>query len=169
VIVIGAAVWFVVHSYLEEELDTQRGRNKYLQDEIVKLDKQIAEIKKLKDQTAALLARKRVVETLQSNRSEVVHLLDQLVRQLPDGVYLKSVKQTGSQVTITGLTQSQARVSTLMRNLESSPQLESPGLVEIKAIQQGGQRVNEFIMNINITRAKIEDDAKKAARPAAKG
>jgi type IV pilus assembly protein PilN len=170
VVVIGAAVWFVVHSYLDEQLETQQGRNKYLQAEIVKLDKQIAEIQKLKDQTAALLARKRVVETLQGNRSEVVHLLDQLVRQLPDGVYLKSVKQTGSQVTITGLTQSQARVSTLMRNLESSPQLESPGLVEIKAIQQGGQRVNEFIMNINITRAKVEGDAKKAApKPAAKG
>ena len=170
VIVIGAAVWFVVHSYLDDQIETQQCRNKYLQDEIVKLDKQIAEIQKLKDQTAALLARKRVVETLQSNRSEVVHLLDQLVRQLPDGVYLKSVKQTGTRVTITGLTQSQARVSTLMRNLESSPQLESPGLVEIKAVQQGGQRANEFIMNINITRAKVEDDAKKAPpKPAAKG
>jgi len=170
VVVIGAAVWFVVHSFLDEQFETQQGRNKYLQDEIVKLDKQIAEIQKLKDQTAALLARKRVVETLQGNRSEVVHLLDQLVRQLPDGVYLKSVKQIGSRVTITGLTQSQARVSTLMRNLESSPQLESPGLVEIKAVQQGGQRANEFIMNINITRAKVEDDAKKAPpKPAAKG
>ena len=170
VVVIGAAVWFVVHSFLDEQFETQQGRNKYLQDEIVKLDKQIAEIQKLKDQTAALLARKRVVETLQGNRSEVVHLLDQLVRQLPDGVYLKSVKQIGSRVTITGLTQSQARVSTLMRNLESSPQLESPGLVEIKAVQQGAQRANEFIMNINITRAKVEDDAKKAPpKPAAKG
>jgi len=170
VIVIGAAVWFVVHTYLDEQHELQMSRNKYLQDEIVKLDKQISEIQKLKDQTAALLARKRVVETLQGNRSEVVHLLDQLVRQLPDGVYLKSIKQTGPRVTINGFTQSQARVSTLMRNLESSPQLENPGLVEIKAVQQGGQRINEFLMNINITRAKVEDDAKKAApRPAAKG
>ena len=170
VLVIGAAVWFVVHSYLDEQHELQMSRNKYLQDEIVKLDKQIAEIQKLKDQTAALLARKRVVETLQGNRSEVVHLLDQLVRQLPDGVYLKSIKQTGPRVTINGFTQSQARVSTLMRNLESSPQLEDPGLVEIKAVTQGGQRINEFFLNINITRAKVEDDAKKAApRPAAKG
>ena len=139
VIAIGVAVWFVVHTYLDEQLDVQVSRNKYLSDEIVKLDKQIAEIQKLKDQTAALLARKRVVETLQSNRSEVVHLLDQLVRQLPDGVYLKSIKQVGSRVTINGFTQSQARVSTLMRNLDSSPQLENPGLIEIKAAQQGGQ------------------------------
>lgn len=163
VLVIGAAVWFVVHSYLDEQLQTQQARNQYLQAEIVKLDKQIAEIQKLKEQTAALLARKRVVETLQSNRSEVVHLLDQLVRQLPDGVYLKAVKQTGTRVTITGLTESQARVSTLMRNLESSPQLESPGLVEIKAVQQGRLRANQFILNIIITRAKVEESAGKAA------
>jgi type IV pilus assembly protein PilN len=163
VLVIGAAVWFVVRSYLDEQLQTQQARNQYLQAEIVKLDKQIAEIQKLKEQTAALLARKRVVETLQSNRSEVVHLLDQLVRQLPDGVYLKAVKQTSTRVTITGLTESQARVSTLMRNLESSPQLESPGLVEIKAVQQGRLRANEFILNINITRAKVEEPAGKAA------
>jgi len=159
-----------VHTYLDEQHDLQVSRNKYLQDEIVKLDKQIAEIQKLKDQTAALLARKRVVETLQGNRSEVVHLLDQLVRQLPDGVFLKSIKQAGPRVTINGFTQSQARVSTLMRNLESSPQLENPGLVEIKAVTLSGQRINEFLMNINVTRAKVEDDGKKAApRQAAKG
>jgi type IV pilus assembly protein PilN len=170
VCVIGAAVWFVVRSYLDEQLGTQQARNQYLQAEIVKLDKQIAEIQKLKEQTAALLARKRVVETLQSNRSEVVHLLDQLVRQLPDGVYLKAVRQTGTRVTITGLTESQARVSTLMRNLESSPHLESPGLVEIKAVQQGRLRANEFILNISVTRAKVEEPARKAApRPAPKG
>ena len=171
VLVVGGAVWFVVRSYLDEQLETQQARNKYLQDEIVKLDKQIAEIQKLKEQTAALLARKRVVETLQGNRAEVVHLLDQLVRQLPEGVYLKAVKQSGNRVTITGLTQSQARVSTLMRNLESSPHLENPSLVEIKAVQQANrQRINEFIMNISITRAKLEDDSGKAARkPPAKG
>lgn len=170
VVVIGAAIWFVVHTYLGEQYDLQTGRNKYLQAEIVKLDKQIAEIQKLKDQTAALLARKRVVETLQGNRSEVVHLFDQLIRQLPDGVYLKSVRQAGASVTITGFTQSQARVSTLMRNLESSPQLEGPGLIEIKAVQQGGQRINEFILTINITRARAEDGGQKGTpRPAAKG
>jgi len=163
VIVIGAVVWFVVHTYLEEQYDVQTGRNAYLQQEIVKLDKQIAEIQKLKDQTAALLARKRVVETLQGNRSEVVHLLDQLVRQLPDGVYLRSVKQAGVRVTINGLTQSQARVSTLMRNLESSPQLENPGLIEIKAVMQGSQRLNEFFMNIYVKRAQVVDDSRKPA------
>lgn len=170
VVAIGIAIWGGVHVTLSEQFDNQVGRNKYLQDEIEKLDKQITEIQKLKDQIAALNARKRVVETLQSTRSEVVHLLDQLVRQLPDGVYLKSIKQGGSRVMITGYTQSQARVSTLMRNLDSSPHLEKPGLIEIKAASQGGQRLNEFNLSIDVTRAKVEDDAKKPApKPAPKG
>jgi type IV pilus assembly protein PilN len=169
VAVLGAAVWFSVHTYLSEQFDEQQSRNKYLEGEIANLDKQIEEIKKLREQIASLLARKKVVEALQANRAEVVHLLDQLVRQLPDGVYLKGIKQTGNKVTITGYTQSQARVSTLMRNLESSTYLENPGLVEIKAVQLSGQRINEFTVNINITRARTEEPKKPAARPAAKG
>lgn len=157
----GVVIWLAVHTYLNDQLNEQNDRNHYLQSEIAKLDKQIEEIKALKEQIAALLARKTVVETLQGNRSEVVHLLDQLVRQLPEGIYLKSIKQTGNKVTITGYTQSQARVSTLMRNLESSQQLENPGLIEIKAITQGASRINEFTMNIYITRAKPEESAKK--------
>ena len=164
VAIIGAASWFSVHTYLSDRLQEQQSRNAYLEQEIIKLDKQIAEIKKLQEQTAALLARKKVVETLQSNRAEVVHLLDQLVRQLPDGIYLKSIKQKGNVVTITGYTQSQARVSTLMRNLESSNHLESPGLIEIKAVQLSGQRINEFTMNINIMRAKAEEDSPQRPR-----
>ena len=167
VVAIGAGIWFAVHTYLEDQFDNQVNRNKYLQAEIEKLDKQIAEIQKLKDQTAALLARKRVVETLQGTRSEVVHLLDQLVRQLPEGVYLRSIKQTGTKVLIAGYTQSQARVSTLMRNLESSPHLELPGLIEIRSAQVGTQRLNSFTLNINIRRAVVAPD-KPAPRPAAK-
>lgn len=168
VAVIGAASWFSVHTYLSDRLQVQQSRNKYLEEEIVKLDKQIAEIKKLQEQTAALLARKKVVETLQGNRAEVVHLLDQLVRQLPDGIYLKGIKQKGNVVTIRGYTQSQARVSTLMRNLESSNSLENPGLIEIKAVQLQGQRINEFTMNINIVRSKTEPvtSTKPRGRPA---
>lgn len=169
VVAIGAAIWFAVHVYLEDQFDNQVNRNKYLQTEIEKLDKQIAEIQKLKDQTASLLARKRVVETLQSTRSEVVHLLDQLVRQLPDGVYLRSIRQAGNRVAINGLTQSQARVSTLMRNLEASPQLEGPALIEIRSAQVGPQRVNDFQMSVTITRAKAEEPQKPASKPAAKG
>jgi type IV pilus assembly protein PilN len=166
----GVAVWFVVHTYLNRQFEEQQERNKFLTEEISKLDKQIAEISKVKEQTAALLARAKVVETLQVTRSEVVLLMDQLVRQLPDGVYLKAVKQNGQKVTISGLTQSQARVSTLMRNLDSSPNLENPALIEIKAIQQGNQRMNEFTMNIDITRARTEEGSRKpGVKPAPKG
>jgi type IV pilus assembly protein PilN len=167
---IGFAVWFAVHTYLNGQFEEQQQRNRFLTEEIAKLDKQIAEIAKVKEQTAALLARAKVVETLQATRAEVVHLMDQLVRQLPDGVYLKAIKQNGQKVTITGFTQSQARVSTLMRNLDSSPNLENPALIEIKAVQQGNQRINEFTMNIDVTRARTQEETRKpGAKPATKG
>jgi len=163
VMAMGAAIWFGVHTYLDSALTNQQARNKYLEQEIVKIDKEIAEINKLKEQIAALLKRKQVVETLQSNRAEVVHLLDQLVRQLPDGMYLKTIKQQGVKVTISGYTQSQARVSTLMRNLEGSQYLQKANLVEIKSASTGGQRLNEFTMNIEVTRI-VEPTDKKAGK-----
>lgn len=166
VVAVGAAIWGVVHVTLEDQFDNQVARNKYLVDETAKLDKQIAEIQKLKDQIDALKARAQVVESLQRTRSEVVHLMDDLVRRMPDGVFLKSVKQGGTQVVISGLTQSQARVSTLMRSLDDSPNLERPGLIEIKAapIAPGTQqRLSEFLMSIHITRAAAQDDSKKPA------
>lgn len=162
VVAIGVSIWFGVHTYLDGVHTNQEARNKYLDGEIGKVDKEIAEINKLKEQIASLLKRKQVVETLQGNRAEVVHLLDQLVRQLPDGMYLKTVKQQGTKVTINGFTQSQARVSTLMRNLEGSQYLQNANLVEIKAGSAGAQRINEFTMNIDITREAETKDNKKA-------
>jgi len=85
VVALGAAFWFGGHYYLSGQLEQQQGRNAYLESEVAKLDKQIEEIKKLKESTAALLQRKKVIEALQANRAETVYLLDQLVRQLPDG------------------------------------------------------------------------------------
>ncbi len=163
IVVTAAIIWFAVHSFLDGQLTNQQDRNRYLDGEIAKLDKEIAEINKLKEQTAALLKRKQVVETLQSNRAEVVYLLDQLIRQLPDGMYLKSIKQQGTKVSINGFTQSQARVSTLMRNLEGSQYLQNANLVEIKAATAGGTRINEFTMNIDVVR-QVEPDAKKGGK-----
>ena len=165
---VGIAVWMLVHTSLATTFEDQQKRNAFLQAEIVKLDKEIEDIKKLKEMTASLLARKKVVETLQSNRSEVVHLLDDLARQLPDGVYLKGIKQQGNRVVINGYTQSQARVSTLMRNLDASPHLENANLIEIKAVPLGNTRINEFTLAVNIERAKPEDDkSRKSAKTAA--
>lgn len=166
VVLLGAGIWLVVHTSLSSTYEDQIGRNQYLTDEIAKLDKEIEDIKKLKEMTSQLLSRKKVVETLQSNRSDVVHLLDELTRQLPEGIYLRSIKQAGGKVTINGFTQSQARVSTLMRNLEASPYLENANLVEIKAVTQPGSRVNEFILNVTVARPK--DESEQPGKPAAK-
>lgn len=158
---LGIAIWFAVHTYLAGQLEEQKGRNAYLEGEIAIVDKQIDEIKRLKEQTAQLLARKKVVESLQANRNETVYLIDQLVRQLPDGVYLKSIRQQGAKVTINGLAQSNARVSTLMRNLESSPWLEKPNLIEIKAVtDKSSARLSDFTLSVNLVRADPGGDKK---------
>ena len=104
-----------------------------------------------------MLAKKQVVESLQSNRSEPVYLLDQLLRQLPEGLYLKSIRQTGTKVNVTGYAQSNARVAALMRNIEASPYIESPSLVEIKATTVNTVRANEFNLDFSIKRAKADD------------
>jgi type IV pilus assembly protein PilN len=164
-IAIGAVTIFLVHGVLASRIEAQAARNKFLDEQIVAVDKQIAEIRRIRELTQQLLARKQVVETLQSNREEVVRLFDQIARQLPDGVYLRNMKQTGNKVNIVGYAQSNARVSTLLRNLESSPWLDNATLVEIKAAtvagqgNQQGQRLNEFIVNVDVTRRKAETGA----------
>jgi type IV pilus assembly protein PilN len=158
---LGAAIWFSTHTYLGGQLEEQNGRNTYLETEIAALDKQIEEIKKVQEQTTALLQRKKIVESLQANRAETVYLLDQLVRQLPDGVYLKSVQQKGNKVAVNGFAQSNARVSTFMRNLESSPYLEKPNLVEIHAVTDKTSRLSEFSLSVSLTRTKDEPVGKK--------
>jgi type IV pilus assembly protein PilN len=160
---VAGAVWF----FLDQQVQQQQANVAYMKSEIAKLDKQIEEIRKIREETAALLAKKQVVEGLQSNRSEPVQLLDQLLRQLPEGIYLKAIKQTGVKVNVLGYAQSNARVSTLMRNLGASPYLENPELVEIKAVllnNDPNKRVNEFSMNIHVKRAKMEDTGGKGAR-----
>jgi type IV pilus assembly protein PilN len=171
-LLVAAAVWV----FLDQQENQQKANVAYMKSEIDKLDKQIEEIRKIREETASLLAKKQVVEGLQSNRSEPVQLLDQLLRQLPEGVYLKAVKQTGAKVNVSGYAQSNARVSTLMRNLGASPYLENPELVEIKAVpnpdKAGTNRVNEFNMNISVKRAQTEDAKASgkggAAKPGAK-
>ena len=151
--VLGLAVVGLGHVIIAARIDNQQSRNNLLKSEIAKLDDQIKEIDRLRDQTQALLARKQIVETLQANRAEAVHLLDQLVRQLPDGLYLKSIKQVGPRVTLVGYAQSSARVSTLMRNIENSPWLTAPELVEIKSVALDRQKVNEFTLALQVKRA----------------
>ena len=151
------------------QISYQERRNAYLKQETAVLDKQIEEINKLRAETQALLARKNVVESLQSTRSDVVHLLDQMLRILPDGIYLKSLRQGGNRINLVGYAQSNARISTLMRAIEDSPWLDTPTLVEIHATSAAGGRISEFTMNFNLTKpdASKPQDATKPQNAAA--
>lgn len=155
--VVGLAIAGLLWVVFDAQITNQQGRNKYLTAEIANLDKQIEEIKRIREETASLLAKKQVVEGLQSYRSEPVYLLDQLLRQLPEGLYLKSIKQTGVKLSVSGYAQSNARVSAFMRNIEASPYLGNPNLIEIKAVTLNTQRANEFILDFVIKRVKADD------------
>jgi type IV pilus assembly protein PilN len=154
-LVLGAVLVGFVHVAISTQISYQERRNNYLKQEMAILDKQIEEIKKLREQTQALLARKTVVEDLQSTRSDVVHLLDQMLRILPDGVYLKSLKQSGYKISMVGYAQSSARVSTLMRSIEDSPWLDTPTLIEVHATSIGSARMHEYSLNFNLTKQVV--------------
>jgi type IV pilus assembly protein PilN len=164
--VLGIVIVGAIHWFNAARIDAQGERNAFLKGEIAKLDKQIDEIKKLKDEIAALLARKQVIETLQADRAQTVHLLDELVGVMPEGVYVRRVQQRGLRINMVGYSQSNARVSTLMRNIDASPWLEKPELVEIRAANVDRKRVSEFTMNMSLKRTQAPAD-KGAAKPAA--
>ena len=168
VTVLAAVIWFAGFTYINAQIDRQSEKNDFLKKEIAVLDKQLEEIKKLREETEALLARKQVIESLQANRSETVHLFNELVRQLPPGVYLRSIKQDKQKVILIGHAQSNARVSTLMNNLDGSPVLERPELIQIKAIPVGKRRMNEFTLNIYFSRQTTEETGKGAKKPGGK-
>ncbi len=157
--------------FIQGRISDQDQRNAYIKQENKKLDAEIAEIATLKDEIAALKARQQAVEDLQSDRNQPVYLLDELVKQIPEGVYLRSFKQEGQRVALAGTAQSNERVSNLLHNLTyDSTWLEKPDLVEIKAstIGQGRdvKRVFDFTMNVGIKRPR---DAEKQAADAKAG
>lgn len=154
---LGAAIGLLVHSILTGYIEHQESRNNFFKAEIAKLDQEIAEIRRLQEQIDDLLIRKQVIEDLQSVRAGSVHLLNELAGEMPEGVFLKSVKQTGNRINLIGYAQSNARVSHLMRNLESSVFLERPTLVEAKAVLVDGRRLSEFNLNVNIARPQTEE------------
>lgn len=158
--VLAGVIWFLGFSLISTEISAQTAKNDFLKREVASLEKEIAEIKKLKEQTDSLLARKRVIEALQANRTETVHLFNELARQVPEGIYFKSIKQTGSTIVVTGYAQSNARINTLMNNFNDSPLLESSVLIETKAETVANRRLNAFIVSVSITRRSGEADKK---------
>jgi type IV pilus assembly protein PilN len=165
---IGALVVVAMHTYVGRLIEGQEDRNRFLKGEIAKLEKEISEINSLRDQIQALLARKNIIETLQAERAQTVNLLDQLVKQTPEGVYLKQITQRGLRVNLIGYAQSNARVSTLMRNIDSSPLLEKAELIEVKAAIVDKRRISEFNMFMSLKRAQTQQTAKPAGQVPAK-
>lgn len=167
------ALWWLA---VQQLISGQQARNGFLTQEIAKLDKEIKEIANLRAEIDALKARQKSVEDLQTDRNIPVHLLNELAKQTPEGVYLTSIKQAGQVVTVTGLAQTNERVSELLRNTSnSSPWLERPELVEIRSTlpqspnaQQ--RRLYDFAMRVNIKRpqAATPEGGTGAPAPAAK-
>lgn len=147
---------FYGYIHLGALVEEQGKRNAFLEEEIKKVEVQIAEIKELKKKRDALVARMRVIQQLQADRTQIVHVFDDLVRKLPEGVYLTSLKQGPKNFTLQGVAQSNARVSTLMRSLEASNWFAGPDLEVINVQAKGTERVSQFTLRVN--------EANKAAK-----
>ena len=161
----GAAIGVVWYSVVQQMTSAQQARNEFLQTEIARLDSQIKDIATLRQEIEALKARQSAVEDLQTDRNTPIHLLDELVKQTPEGVFLTSIKQTGQVVAVTGVAQTNERVSEFLRNtLYNSPWLEKPELVEIKVASLAAatgtgpgavreqRRLFDFSMRLNLKR-----------------
>lgn len=154
----GVALVFLGSTILGSKLDEQVNRNARLETASANLDKQIEEIKELKSQIRNVLERKQIVENLQVNRSQSVMMLDEISRQMPEGMYLKALKQQGRLVTLEGVADTNARVATLVRNLSRSEWLQSPNLVEIKSATVNGIRQNNFTVNAQLKAPPSPED-----------
>lgn len=166
---IGLLVSFAIYSWYGTKIDMQRGKNTFLKTEITRLEEQIKDIATLQAEIAALRARQNAVEDLQGNRNLPVDLLSELVRQLPDGVYINSMKQDNQSILITGVAQSNERVSELLRNFgNNSPSLVKPELVEITAgslalTPRDQRRVANFSMRVGLKRSVAPKSAAASA------
>ena len=153
-----------VHYWFNQLIGHQNARNSYLEDQITALNKKIEDIKDLKSEREALLARMQIIEQLQASRPEIVHLFDEIVQTLPDGVFYTKITQKGRGLKLEGIAQSNARVSTLMRNIEASPWLDRPVLDEIVRRKQpttAGQdllRLSGFKLKASQTKIKREGE-----------
>jgi type IV pilus assembly protein PilN len=143
-------VVFYAHVHVSSLVESQNRRNEYLNQEIAKLDKEIKEISELKKQREALIARMNVIYQLQGDRTQIVHVFDEIVKKLPEGVYFTNMKHSGKTIAFNGVAQSNARVSALMRNLASSQWFVEPELEVINVKQKGGDRISEFSLKVKL-------------------
>ena len=161
----GLLLWFLFNMYYNAQISGQRERNSFLEQQIAEVDKQIVEIEELDRQKARLLARKEVIEQLQANRSQMVHLFDSLVRTIPDGVILTTIKQEGEKLTLEGRSQSNSRVSTYMRNLEGSGWMTNPDLNIIEAKAGNTGLPYEFNLKVKLANPNAPKEGEGAGKP----
>lgn len=154
-------IWYQYQTVIEG----QQARNQFLRDEITLLDQKIKEIEELEQTRARLLSRKQVIEQLQASRSLMVHLFDELVRTIPDGVRLNTIKQEGDTLTLEGLAESNARVSTYMRNFEKSEWVTNPDLAIVEAKGPDKRSRYAFTLRVNLKKPKAEDEQSQATGP----
>lgn len=172
---LGGVICGVVFTWYQGQISNQESRNSFLKQEIARLDEEIKDIAGLQREIASLRARQTAVEDLQADRNLPVHLLDELVAQLPDGIYLRTMKQEGQSVLLTGTAQSQERVSELLRNLgNESPWLTRPELIEIVAASvpvnnREQRRVSNFTVRVALQRPAPKDASGAAVVPGAVG
>ncbi len=157
-VVAGIAVVMLTMFAYSQMIDSQKARNQRLTEEITELEKSIQEIDGLERQKERLLARMEIIEQLQKSRPEVVHLFDELVRQMPEGVYLTGIKQTGARVEIRGVAQSSTRVSALMRQIDASEWLADPEVEKVETTQSGASRQAEFVVYLKQTRPGADEE-----------
>jgi type IV pilus assembly protein PilN len=163
-VVAAGVIVFMVQTVISARIDAQLSRNTRLDTAIAQLDKEIAEIKALKQQISSVLERKQIVENLQTDRSQAVILLDEITRQLPEGLFLTSIKQQGNLIELEGVADTNARIATLVRNLSTSQWMESPRLIEIKAVTVNNQKQNQFKLNVSMKAPKSEEEAANKAK-----
>jgi type IV pilus assembly protein PilN len=158
--VLTGALIFMVHVTFANQIDHQSYRNKILQDEIARLDESLQQIEKLEETKEQLLSRMDVIQSLQQQRPQIVHLFDDFVRTVPEGIYLTDIKQEANQLTIKGVAESNGRVSAYMRNIDSSEWMTTPKLQVIET-RKGTLRSSDFTL---ITSQSLPDDEKEAAK-----
>jgi len=160
-LVLSGIAMSAVHYYYADRISAQNKRNAYLQKEIKKLDIEIAKIRTFEAEKKKLSKHLGIIQRLQSSRSEVVHMFDEAVRTLPEGVYLTSLKQNGNELVINGLAQSNARVSSYMWNIEKSKWLTNPRLNIISTSKSGRSRISKFTLRMTLNHNKAKDAEKK--------
>jgi type IV pilus assembly protein PilN len=157
-VVLAAVIVGLIHFQMQAKIDYQLSRNKFLTDEIAKLDEEIKEIAELQKVRRSLIERMEVIQDLQASRPSIVHLFTEIVSTVPNGVYLETLAQTGGNLLVTGEAESNARVSTYMRNLAASDWLKEPNLTVIEVEDKTVNRISSFTLTVKQTSPNATDE-----------